>query len=53
MSESLYIGLIMAIIFLIICLGQIFYLQKEVRKLNNIASHLLKEINFLKTKDDK
>jgi len=42
--DTLYIGLIMAIIFLLICLTQIFYLQKEIRKLNNITSYLLNEI---------
>ena len=41
---SLYIGIGMAFIFLVICLMQIFHLQKEVRKLNNITSHLLKMI---------
>ena len=41
---SLYIGVGMAFIFLVICLMQIFHLQKEVRKLNNITSHLLKTI---------
>ena len=44
----LYIGLIMGVIFLFICLMQIFSLQKEVRKLNNITAHLLKEIKSLK-----
>ena len=44
----LYIGLIMGVIFLFICLMQIFSLQKEVRKLNNITAHLLKEIKLLK-----
>ena len=44
----LYIGLIMAIIFMIISLSQIFFLQKEVRKLNNITTFLLKEINKIK-----
>mgnify|MGYP000057697666 FL=1 len=48
--DTLYIGLIMAVIFLIICLTQIFYLQKEVRKLNNITSFLLKEIKSIKDK---
>ena len=48
--DTLYIGLIMAVIFLIICLTQIFYLQKEVRKLNNITSFLLKEIKSIKHK---
>ena len=43
--DTLYIGLIMAVIFLIICLTQIFYLQKEVRKLNNITSFELIPIN--------
>ena len=47
---TLYIGLIMAVIFLAICLTQIFYLQKEVRKLNNITSFLLKEIKSIKDK---
>jgi len=47
---TLYIGLIMAVIFLIICLTQIFHLQKEVRKLNKITSFLLKEIKSIKEK---
>ena len=46
--NALYIGLVMGIIFLLICLTQILSLQKEVRKLNNITSHLLKEIKLLK-----
>ena len=48
----LYIGLIMGVIFLFICLMQIFSLQKEVRKLNNITAHLLKEIKLLKDNND-
>ena len=44
----LYIGLIMAIIFMVICLSQIYFLQKEIRKLNNITTFLLKEINKIK-----
>ena len=49
--NALYIGLIMGVIFLLICLMQIFSLQKEVRKLNNITVHLLKEIKSLKDKN--
>ena len=40
--DVLYIGLIMGVIFLVICLTQIFHLQKEVRKLNKITEHLIK-----------
>ncbi len=50
--NSLYIGLIMAIIFLLICISQIHYLQKEVRKLNSITQFLLKEIKKEKSKND-
>ena len=49
----LYIGLIMGVIFLVICLTQIFHLQKEVRKLNKISSYLLNEIKLMKKKYDR
>ena len=45
---SLYIGLVMAVVFLLICLNRIIYLQKEVRKLNKISSYLLNEIKEIK-----
>ncbi|MDB4125735.1 hypothetical protein N9597_00455 [Candidatus Marinimicrobia bacterium] len=51
--ESTFIGLIMAMTFLAIFISRIFYLQKEVRKLNNITSYLIKEIKSLKGKNGK
>tara|TARA_B100000953_G_scaffold267534_1_gene236238 strand:- start:564 stop:722 length:159 start_codon:yes stop_codon:yes gene_type:complete len=51
--SSLTIGLIMAIIFFLIFINQIFVLQKEVRKLKSITSHLLKEIKVLKDRNGK
>ena len=51
--NSLAIGLIMGIIFLFIFINQIFSLQKEVRKLKSITTHLLKEIKNLKESNDK
>ena len=42
--DTLYIGLVMAVIFLAISISQIFALQKEVRKLKSITSFLMKEI---------
>ena len=49
--DTIYIGLIMAIIFLVVCMSQIFYLQKEVRKLNKITSFLLKEVKKIQSKN--
>ena len=49
--ETIYIGFMMAIIFLVICMSQIFYLQKEVRKLNKITSFLLKEVKKIQSKN--
>ena len=51
--NSLIIGLIMGIIFLFIFISQLFSLQKEVRKLKSITSHLLKEIKILKDNNGK
>tara|TARA_B100000029_G_C16930652_1_gene724909 strand:+ start:136 stop:294 length:159 start_codon:yes stop_codon:yes gene_type:complete len=48
--NSLIIGLIMAIGFFAICINQIFNLQKEVRKLKSIVTHLMNEIKNLKDK---
>tara|TARA_Y100000768_G_C23499964_1_gene461079 strand:- start:380 stop:532 length:153 start_codon:yes stop_codon:yes gene_type:complete len=42
--NTLYIGLVMAIFFVVIMVSQIFTLQKEVRKLKSITSFLMKEI---------
>lgn len=50
--STVYIGLVMAIIFLIICMSQILSLQKQVRKLNSITGFLLKEIKKNKPKDE-
>lgn len=51
--ESTFIGLVMAITFLGIFISRIFFLQKEVRKLNNITSYLIKEIKSLKDQNGK
>ena len=51
--SSLTIGLIMAIIFFLIFANQIFILQKEIRKLKSITSHLMKEIKILKDRNGK
>ena len=48
MNTSLIIGLLMGLIFLLIFINQFFSLQKEVKKLKSITSHLLKEIKNLK-----
>ena len=45
--------LIMAIFFLVVFAAQIFILQKDVRKLNNISNYLLEEIKKIKGKNDK
>ncbi len=50
MNMSLIIGLFMGLIFLLIFITQFFSLQKEVKKLKSITSHLLKEIKNLKDK---
>ena len=49
--STLYIGLIMAVMFLIICMSQILSLQKELRKLKSITEFLLKEIKKSKSKN--
>lgn len=46
--NSLTIGLIMAIAFFSLLATQIFALQKEVRKLKSMMSHLMNEIKKLK-----
>jgi len=38
---NLYIIVFLLFIFFMICIGQINYLKKEVRKLNKIIQHLL------------
>ena len=43
--NSFYLILILLISFFILLAGQIFRLRKEVRKLNKIVNHLLKEGN--------
>ena len=50
--ESVYLGLIMAIVFLVILISQIFSLHKEVRKLKSITSFLLKEIKDSRRNND-
>ena len=50
--DSLYLGLIMAIVFLIIAISQIFILQKEVRKLKSITSFLVKEIKDIRSNNE-
>tara|TARA_Y100000768_G_C23618450_1_gene513864 strand:+ start:98 stop:253 length:156 start_codon:yes stop_codon:yes gene_type:complete len=50
--DSLYIGLVMAVIFLAITVSQIFALQKEVRKLKSITSFLMKEIKNKRTNNE-
>ena len=50
--ESVYLGLIMAIVFLVILISQIFSLHKVVRKLKSIISFLLKEIKDLRANND-
>tara|TARA_B100000614_G_scaffold58129_2_gene51282 strand:+ start:9285 stop:9443 length:159 start_codon:yes stop_codon:yes gene_type:complete len=50
---SLTLGLIMAVLFFLILISQIFALQKEVRKIKSITSHLMKEINMIKGKNGK
>ena len=50
--STVYIGLVMAVIFLIICMSQILSLKKEVRKLNSITGFLLKEIKKTKSKNE-
>ncbi len=42
---TLYIILLLLFIFFMFCISEIFKLQKEVRKLNNIIKHLLKKDN--------
>ncbi|MDC0144996.1 hypothetical protein OAI93_00155 [bacterium] len=49
----LIISLLMGIIFLFIFINQFFALQKEVKKLKSITSHLLKEIKDLKDRNVK
>ena len=53
MNTSLIIGLFMGLIFLLIFINQFFALQKEVKKLKSITSHLLKEIKSLKDQNVK
>ncbi len=50
--DALYLGLIMAVAFLIMAISQIFSLQKEVRKLKSITSFLLKEIKDIRSKNE-
>ncbi len=47
------ISILMGIIFLFIFINQFFALQKEVKKLKSITSHLLKEIKSLKDQNVK
>ena len=50
--DSLYLGIIMAVIFLVMFITQIFSLQKEVRKLKSITSFLMKEIKDIKSRNE-
>tara|TARA_Y100001970_G_scaffold96002_1_gene121012 strand:+ start:1313 stop:1468 length:156 start_codon:yes stop_codon:yes gene_type:complete len=50
--DSLYLGIIMAVIFLVMVITQIFNLQKEVRKLKSITSFLMKEIKDIKSRNE-
>ena len=50
--DSLYLGLIMALVFLVIAISQVFSLQKEVKKLKSITSFLLKEIKNIRSKNE-
>ena len=50
--DSLYLGLIMALVFLVVAISQVFSLQKEVRKLKSITSFLLKEIKDIRSKNE-
>ena len=43
---NLYLILLLLFIFFMICIGQINYLKKEIRKLNNIVEHLIKKDKF-------
>jgi len=50
--DSLYLGLIMALVFLVVAISQVFSLQKEVKKLKSITSFLLKEIKDIRSKSE-
>jgi hypothetical protein len=50
--DSVYLGLVMAVVFLIISLSQIFNLNKEVRKLKSITAFLLKEVKDIKSNNE-
>ena len=41
--NNLYLISMLLFIFFMICLGQINYLKREVRKLNKIVNHLLRK----------
>tara|TARA_B110000014_G_scaffold249238_1_gene224351 strand:- start:600 stop:737 length:138 start_codon:yes stop_codon:yes gene_type:complete len=43
--NNLYLILFFLLVFFMLCIGEIFKLKKEVRKLNKIAKHLLKKEN--------
>ncbi len=51
--NSVTIGLIMSVVFFSVFVSQVFALQKEVRKLKSIVSHLTKEMKLLKDKNGK
>jgi len=50
--DSLYLGLIMALVFLVVAISQVFSLQKEVKKLKSITSFLLKEIKDIRSNNE-
>ena len=50
--DSLYLVLIMALVFLVVAISQVFSLQKEVKKLKSITSFLLKEIKDIRSKNE-
>jgi len=43
--NNLYLVIFFLFIFFMLCIGEIFKLKKEVRKLNKIVKHLLNKID--------
>ena len=43
--NNLYLVIFFLFIFFMLCIGEIFKLKKEVRKLNKIVEHLLNKID--------
>jgi len=44
MDNLIYISFVLISIFFFIVIGEIFKLKKDVRKLDKITSHLIKEV---------